>query len=86
MLSLDMFDNIVQATLRFQTKSALDRFTTVFIMLVDLLLFVALGKQLLNLSVFIHVLKSLRHIRLFTRRIKIVLTCIVASTALFTKL
>ena len=43
MLSLDMFDNIVQATLRFQTKSALDRFTTVFIMLVDLLLFVSLG-------------------------------------------
>ena len=85
MLSLDMLDDIVQATLRFQTESALDCGITVKIMLVDKLLLVFLGTQRLSRLVFVQSLKLLSHLRIILRRFKIRQTLIFASTALLTK-
>lgn len=85
MLSLDMLDDIVQTTLRFQTESALDCGITVKIMLVDKLLLVFLGTQRLCRFVFVQSFKFLSHLRIIFRRFKIRQTLIFASTALLTK-
>jgi hypothetical protein len=53
MLALDMLDDVVQATLRFQAELALDGDITVTIMLVDLFLLVLLGTQRLQSLVFV---------------------------------
>ena len=67
MLALDMLDDVVQATLRFQAELALDGDITVTIMLVDLLLLVLFGTQRLQSLVFVQLFKLERHIRTMIR-------------------
>ena len=86
MLALDMLDDVVQATLRFQAEPALDWDIPVEIMLVDLLLLVLLGTQRLRSLVFVQLFKLERHIRIMIRLFKIHATLNFASTALLTKL
>ena len=85
MLSLDMLDDIVQTTLRFQTESALNCGITVKIMFVDKLFLGFLGTQRLFRFVFVQSVKLISHLRIILRRFKIRPTLIFASTALLTK-